>query len=74
MDSKLTRLKTEVKLFSDGGLMREIDIREFKTKCSALIEKVRKTRKPIRITRLGKPLAEIVPTAPATSEPPGLAR
>jgi prevent-host-death family protein len=41
--------------------MEEIAISEFKAKCLALLERVRKTRKPLRITRHGKPIAEIVP-------------
>ena len=43
--------------------MQEVAISEFKAKCLALLESVRKTRKPIRITRHGKPVAEIVPPA-----------
>jgi prevent-host-death family protein len=45
--------------------MKEIGISEFRVKCSAIIDRVRKTRQPIRVTRLGKPLAEIVPPSPA---------
>jgi prevent-host-death family protein len=41
--------------------MDEIAISEFKAKCLALLEQVRATKKPIRITRRGKPVAEIVP-------------
>lgn len=41
--------------------MEEVAISEFKAKCLALLERVRKTRKPLRITRRGKPVAEIVP-------------
>ncbi len=46
-------------------VMREIAISEFKAKCLALLEQVQKTKKPIRITRFGKPVAEVVPTSPA---------
>jgi prevent-host-death family protein len=42
----------------------EVSISEFKAKCSALVEQVRRTRQPIRITRQGKPVAEIIPTRP----------
>ncbi|HKW75061.1 MAG TPA: type II toxin-antitoxin system Phd/YefM family antitoxin [Terriglobales bacterium] len=45
--------------------MQEISISEFKAKCLALLDEVNKTRKPIRITRRGKPIAEVVPSAPA---------
>jgi prevent-host-death family protein len=41
--------------------MKEVAISEFKAKCLALLEQVRRTRKPIRVTRFGKPVAEIVP-------------
>ena len=44
--------------------MEEISISEFKAKCLALLEQVRKTKKPIRITRHGKPVADVVPAAP----------
>jgi prevent-host-death family protein len=41
--------------------MQEIAISEFKDKCLAELEQVRATKKPIRITRFGKPVAEVVP-------------
>lgn len=41
--------------------MKEIGISEFRVKCSAILEQVRKTRQPIRVTRFGKPFVEIVP-------------
>ena len=41
--------------------MQEIAISEFKAKCLALLEQVRATKKPLRITRFGKPVAEVVP-------------
>jgi prevent-host-death family protein len=41
--------------------MQEIAISEFKANCLAVIERVRSTKKPIRITRFGKPVAEVVP-------------
>ena len=42
--------------------MQEIAISEFKAKCLALLDQVRATKRPIRVTRFGKPLAEIVPS------------
>ena len=45
--------------------MEEVAISEFKAKCLALLERVRKTKKPIRVTRHGKPVAEVVPPSPA---------
>ena len=44
--------------------MLEVAISEFKAKCLALLEQVRRTRQPIRITRHGKPVADIIPPAP----------
>jgi prevent-host-death family protein len=41
--------------------MEEIAISKFKATCLAVLERVRKTRKPIRITRFGVPVAEVVP-------------
>jgi prevent-host-death family protein len=44
--------------------MEEICISEFKAKCLAILERVRKTRKPVRVTRFGKPVAEVVAPSP----------
>lgn len=41
--------------------MEEVSISKFKAKCLALLEQVNKTKKPLRITRHGKPVAEVVP-------------
>jgi prevent-host-death family protein len=41
--------------------MKEVAISEFKTKCLSLLDQVQKTKKPLRITRFGKPVAEVVP-------------
>src|SRR5271168_3686270 len=48
--------------------MKEIGFSEFKVRYSAVIEQVRKTRQPIRVMRLGEPLAEIVPLSRAKNE------
>lgn len=44
--------------------MKEIAISVFKAKCLGILEEVRKTRKPIRVTRFGKPVAEVIPPTP----------
>lgn len=44
--------------------MEEIAISEFKAKCLAVLERVEKTKEPIRVTRHGKPVADVVPAAP----------
>jgi len=41
--------------------METIPVSKFKIHCLAVVEQVRKTRKPVLITRFGKPVAEIVP-------------
>jgi len=45
--------------------MKEVAISEFKAKCLALLDQVQKTKKPILITRHGKPVAEVIPPSPA---------
>ena len=42
--------------------MKEVAISEFKAKCLALLEQVQKTKKPLRVTRFGKPIADVVPS------------
>ena len=39
--------------------MKEIAISQFKAKCLSLLDQVHKTKKPIRVTRFGKPVAEV---------------
>jgi prevent-host-death family protein len=47
--------------------MKEIAISEFKTKCLALLDQVQKSKQPIRVTRFGKPIAEVIPPSPSPS-------
>ncbi|HTR24919.1 MAG TPA: type II toxin-antitoxin system Phd/YefM family antitoxin [Terriglobales bacterium] len=47
--------------------MKEIAISKFKAQCLGILEEVRKTRRPIRVTRFGKPVAEVVPPSPPKS-------
>ena len=44
--------------------MQEIAISVFKAKCLSIIDQVEKTKSPVRITRHGKPVADVVPTVP----------
>jgi len=44
--------------------MKEVAISVFKAKCLGILEEVRKTRRPIRVTRFGQPVAEVVPPSP----------
>jgi prevent-host-death family protein len=41
--------------------MRTIKASEFKAKCLALMDEVAATRRPVLITKNGKPVAELVP-------------
>jgi prevent-host-death family protein len=47
--------------------MKEVTISEFKAKCFSLLNQVQKTKQPLRVTRFGKPIADIMPTAPQPS-------
>jgi prevent-host-death family protein len=41
--------------------VEEIAVSKFKATCLSVLERVRKTRRPVRVTRFGKPIAEVVP-------------
>ncbi|MFZ0661033.1 MAG: type II toxin-antitoxin system prevent-host-death family antitoxin [Candidatus Binataceae bacterium] len=41
--------------------VQSISVSKFKATCLAVVERVRKTRKPIVITKFGKPVAQISP-------------
>lgn len=41
--------------------MKTIPAGEFKSKCLQLMDRVQRTRKPITITKRGKPVAKLVP-------------
>jgi prevent-host-death family protein len=43
--------------------MKHVSASQFKAKCSALVEQVRRTKRAIQITRRGKVIAEITPVA-----------
>jgi prevent-host-death family protein len=43
------------------AFVKEIAISEFKAKCLAVLERVRRTKKPICVTRYGTPVAEVIP-------------
>jgi prevent-host-death family protein len=45
-------------------VMRDVPISKFKAKCLGLIEQVHKTQQPLRITRHGIPVAEVIPAGP----------
>jgi prevent-host-death family protein len=41
--------------------MENMAISEFKATCLAVLERVRRTKKPVLVTRFGQPVAEVVP-------------
>jgi antitoxin (DNA-binding transcriptional repressor) of toxin-antitoxin stability system len=49
--------------------VEQIAISKFKATCLAVLEEVRKTRRPIQVTRFGKPVAEVQP--PSEPKPSG---
>ena len=44
--------------------MEQMAISKFKATCLAVLQRVRKTRKPVLVTRFGEPVAEVHPPAP----------
>jgi len=56
----------------DHGIIhgvREIAISKFKATCLAVLENVRRSRTPVRVTRFGRPVADILPPAAAADKP-----
>jgi antitoxin (DNA-binding transcriptional repressor) of toxin-antitoxin stability system len=49
--------------------MDTMAISKFKATCLATLEQVRRTGRPVRVTRFGKPVADIVPPAPERPQP-----
>lgn len=48
--------------------MDTIPISKFKATCLAALDHVRRTGRPLRVTRFGKPIADVVPAAPEKPE------
>lgn len=53
--------------------MKKVTISEFKAKCLSLLEEVQKTKKPLLVTKFGKPIAEVNPSS-LNQKKPKLAR
>ena len=53
---------------STGAVVESMAISKFKATCLATLERVCATGRPLRITRFGKPVADIVPPAPDMPE------
>ena len=41
--------------------MKEIAISKFKAECLGVMEEVRRTGAPVRVTKFGKPIADVIP-------------
>jgi len=48
--------------------IREIAISKFKARCLSLLEEVTKTKTPLRVTRRGKAIADVIPTSSEAEE------
>jgi antitoxin (DNA-binding transcriptional repressor) of toxin-antitoxin stability system len=44
-------------------------VSKFKATCLAALERVRRTGRPLRVTRFGKPIADVVPPSPESRAP-----
>ena len=45
--------------------MDAMPISKFKAQCLSVMDRVRRTGRPVRVTRYGRPVADVVPAAPA---------
>ncbi|MHB8068415.1 MAG: type II toxin-antitoxin system Phd/YefM family antitoxin [Desulfobaccales bacterium] len=50
--------------------MESLTVSKFKATCLAVVEEVARSKKPVIITKRGKPIAELVPYAGETEQPP----
>ena len=48
--------------------MEAMPISKFKAQCLAVMDRVRRAGQPIHVTRYGRPVADVVPAAPAARE------
>jgi prevent-host-death family protein len=44
--------------------MQSMSISKFKATCLAVLERVRRTGEPVQVTKFGRPIANVVPSAP----------
>ena len=49
--------------------MDEMAVSKFKATCLAVLDRVGRTGRPLRITRFGKPIADVVPPQSVTRVP-----
>jgi prevent-host-death family protein len=58
-----------VKTAKNNKPIRKIAVSEFKAKCLSLLEDVEKTKAPLRVTKRGKAVADVVPVPPDLGPP-----
>ena len=56
--------KSRISIVERKRSIQEIAISEFKAKCLSLLEEVDRTKRPLRVTRRGKPIADVIPALP----------
>jgi len=44
-------------------------ISRFKAQCLSVMERVRRTGRPVRVTRYGRPVGDVVPVSPTAASP-----
>ena len=49
--------------------MEQLPVTKFKATCLAVMERVNRTGQPVRITRFGRPVVDVVPPAPQAKKP-----
>jgi prevent-host-death family protein len=52
--------------------MESIPVSKFKATCLAVVQRVKRTGRPVLITRFGEPIAEVVPPTRRASKEPWL--
>ena len=52
--------------------MDAMPISTFKAHCLSVMDRVRRTGRPLRVTRYGRPVADVVPVSPSALEPRSL--
>jgi prevent-host-death family protein len=52
--------------------MEAMPISKFKARCLAVMDAVRRTGRPVRVTRYGRPVADVVPASSAVAAPRAL--
>jgi prevent-host-death family protein len=57
-------VSTMVTGYGTSPTMDTMPISKFKATCLAALDRVRRTGHPLRVTRFGKPVADVVPAAP----------